>query len=133
MSDAKSKKSITSHATSAAGIFEAGQSTNTPLTPNSNAVASASGDSNDDTTVAFQYNNITTYWSPTVSSATTDVSLGANRGNGVVTFVKGLTVSYLAQAAGMYTVVVSGTIVDSGSEYTLTGRSLGSFPQKGPK
>jgi hypothetical protein len=128
----QSTPTITLHASSSAGDFAAGQSTNTPLTPNSNAVASASGDSNDDTTVAFQYNGVTTYWSPTVSSATTDVTLGANRGNGVVMFQKGLQLSYLAQAGGIYTIVVSGTITDSGSEYVLTGRSLGSFPQKNP-
>lgn len=124
---------ISTESVHAAGVFEAGQTTNTPLTPNSNAVASASGNANDDTTIAFQYNNITTYWSPTVSSPTPDVTLGSNRGNGVVTFVKGLEVLYLAQAGGMYTVVVNGTIIDSGSEYTLQGRSLGSFPQKAPK
>lgn len=124
---------LTVEATSDAGNFQAGQSTNTPLTPNSNAVASASGDSNDDTTVAFMYNNITSYWTPTVSSATTEVTLGQDRGNGVVIFRKGLMLQYLPQATGIYTVVVTGTITDSGSDYSVMGRTLGSFPQKTPK
>lgn len=123
---------LTTQATSDAGNFAAGQTTNTPLTPNSNAVASASGDVNDDTTVAFQYNNVTTYWSATVSSATQTVTLSADRGNSVVRFRKGLTLTYLAQAGGLYTVTVDGTITDSGSDYVLTGRTLGTFPMKKP-
>jgi len=110
-------------------VFEAGQTTNTPLTPNSNAKASASGDANDDTQIQFLYNNTIVYWSPSVSSAFTEVTNDRDRGNAVVTFKKGLKVEYLAQAGGMYTVTVTGVIVDSGSPYHLTGKSLGSFPQ----
>lgn len=110
--------------------FEAGQSTNTPLTPNSNALASASGDQTDDTQLAFMYNNVVAYWSPALSSSNTSVTNDRDRGNGVVTFKKGLMVEYLSQAGGMYTVVVTGDIVDSGSTYSLTGKSLGSFPSK---
>lgn len=128
-----SEITLTVHSTSDAGNFQAGQSTNTPLTPNSNAVASASGNVNDDTSVAFQYNNITTYWSPTVSSATPEVTLGQDRGNGVVTFRKGLLLQYQSQTAGIYTVLVTGTITDSGSDYNVQGRTLGSFPEKKPK
>ncbi len=110
--------------------FEAGQSTNTPLTPNSNAVAAASGDTNDNTQISFFYNNIIPYWSPAISSANTTVTNDRDRGNAVVTFKKGLTVEYLPQAQGKYTVIVSGTIVDGGGEYVLTGKSLGTFPSK---
>lgn len=110
--------------------FESGQSTNTPLSPNSNAVAAASGDANDDTQISFLYNNIIPYWSPGISSANTSATNDRDRGNGVVTFKKGLTVEYLSQAQGKYTVIVSGTIVDGGGEYNLTGKSLGTFPSK---
>ncbi|MBK9941477.1 MAG: hypothetical protein U0Z44_20015 [Kouleothrix sp.] len=108
--------------------FEAGQSTNTPLTPNSNALANASGDKTDDTQLAFVYNNTITYWSPSLSSSNTTAVNDRDRGNAVVTFKKGLTVEYLPQAGGSYLVTVTGDIVDSGSTYTVTGKSLGTFP-----
>lgn len=110
--------------------FNAGQSVNTPLTPNSNAVTVASGDSNDTTNASFFYNNIIPYWSPQVSSSNTSVTLGADVGNGVVTFKKGLMVNYVAQQGGVYTVVVTGEIVDGNSSYQITGKSLGIFPSK---
>jgi hypothetical protein len=112
-----------------AGAFEGGQSVNTPLTPNSNAVTVASGDRNDTTNCSFLYNNIIPYWGPQVSSSNTTATLGIDIGNGVVTFKKGLTVQYVAQTGGYYTVVVTGDIVDSLSLYSLTGKSLGTFPQ----
>jgi hypothetical protein len=113
-----------------AEALEGGQTTNTPLTPNSNSLASASGDPTDDTQLAFQYNNVTTYWSPSVSSSFTEVTNDRDRGNGVVTFTKGLLVEYLSQAGGYYTVIVTGKIIDSGSEYNLRGKPIGTFPSK---
>ena len=111
--------------------FEAGQLTNTPLTPNSNATCSASGDTNDTTQISFLYNNITAYWSPSVSSGNAETTLVGDRGNDVVTFKDGLKVNYLAQKAGSsYTITVTGNIVDSGSLYKLTGKSLGTFQSK---
>jgi hypothetical protein len=110
--------------------FEAGQTTNTQLTPNSNATCAASGDSNDTTQLAFLYNNLIPYWSPSVGSGNTTATLGMDRGNAVVMFMKGLTVTYIAQAGGTYTVVVDGSITDSGSVYQLTGKSLGIFNSK---
>lgn len=117
----------TTEASAGAKTFDAGQSTNTPLTPNSNALCSASGDNTDDTQIAFQYNNITTYWSPGVSSSTTEVTNDRDRGNAVVRFLKGLAVTYLPQADGNYLVTVDGQITDSGSTYNLQGKSLGTF------
>jgi len=116
-----------------AEALEGGQTTNTPLTPNSNALCAASGNPNDDTQIAFQYNNATTYWSPQVSSSFTTVQNGADVGNGVVTFTEGLTVQYLPQTGGTYTVIVTGTIIDSGSKYLIKGKSLGLYPIKGGK
>ncbi len=109
--------------------FEAGQTTNTPLTPNSNAICTATGGKNDTTNASFLYNNITPYWSPSVGSDNTTVTLGEDRGNGVVMFKTGLKVTYIAQSGGMYTITVDGEIEDSGSLYTLTGKSLGTFPK----
>jgi len=109
--------------------FEAGSSTNTPLTPNSNAVTVPSGNQNDDTQISFMYNNMIPYWAPSVSSAFTTVTNDKDRGNAVVTFMEGLTVEYLPLAGGYYTVIVTGKIRDSGSVYTVTGKSLGTFPK----
>lgn len=111
-------------------VFEAGQTVNTPLTPNSNAVSSATGDTNDDTTISFYYNKEIPYWSPMVSSSFTSASLSKDMGNAVVTFKEGLTVDYLPQAGGMYTVTVTGEIDDGGTIYNLKGKSIGTFPQK---
>lgn len=110
--------------------FEAGQSTNTPLTPNSNAICAVSGNENDDTQVSFLYNNQIQYWSPSVSSAFTSTTLGNDIGNAVVTFKEGLKVEYLPQSGGMYTVVVNGQIEDGSSTYDLTGKSIGTFKSK---
>ena len=111
--------------------FEAGSSTNTPLTPNANAVTVPSGNQNDDTQISFMYNNMIPYWAPSVSSSFTEVTNDKDRGNAVVTFMEGLRVEYLPLAGGYYTVVVTGKIKDSGSTYTVTGKSLGTFPKAG--
>jgi hypothetical protein len=112
--------------------FEAGQIVNTKLTPNSNCIASASGDDNDDTQLAFQYDNNTTYWSPAVSSGSDVAVNDRDRGNTIVRFLKGLTVSYLAQSGGLYTVTLDGEIKDSGTIYVMTGKTLGTFKSRAP-
>lgn len=112
--------------------FEAGQSVNTKLTPNSNCITSASGDDNDDTQLAFMYDNNITYWSPAVSSGSDEVVNDRDRGNTVVRFLKGLTVTYLPQAGGLYTVTLDGEIKDSGSTYVMTGKTLGTFKSRAP-
>ncbi len=112
--------------------FEGGQSVNTKLTPNSNCIANATGDDNDDTQLAFQYDNITTYWSPAVSSGSDTTTNDRDRGNATVRFLKGLTVTYLPQSGGQYTVVVDGEIKDSGSTYVMTGKTLGTFKSRTP-
>ncbi|MBT2117098.1 hypothetical protein KK141_09810 [Dyella sp. LX-66] len=112
--------------------FEAGQTVNTKLTPNSNCVASASGDDNDDTQLAFQYDNNISYWSPAVSSGSDVAVNDRDRGNTTVRFLKGLTVTYLAQSGGLYTVVLDGEIRDSGTTYVMTGKTLGTFRSRTP-
>jgi len=108
-------------------LLDAGQSVNTPLTPNSNAIAVASGDKNNTTNLSFLFNNMIPYWSPQVSSASTTAILGQDIGNGVVTFKKGLTVSLITQQ-GYYIVVLDGQIQDTMSIYNITGKLLGTFP-----
>jgi hypothetical protein len=113
--------------------FEGGQTVNTKLTPNANCIASASGDDNDDTQLAFQYDNNTTYWSPAVSSGSAEVTNDRDRGNATVRFLKGLTVTYLPQAGGLYAVILDGEIRDSGSTYVMTGKTLGTFKSRSGK
>ncbi|HKP87327.1 MAG TPA: hypothetical protein VJZ26_14580 [Blastocatellia bacterium] len=110
--------------------FDAGTSSNTPLTPNSNAVTVPSGNANDDTQISFMYNNMIPYWAPQVSSAFPNTENDKDRGNAVVTFMQGLTVEYLPLSGGYYTIIVNGKIKDSGSTYNVQGKSLGTFPQK---
>jgi hypothetical protein len=110
--------------------FEAGQTVNTKLTPNSNCVTSASGDDNDDTQLAFQYDNNISYWSPAVSSGSDVAVNDRDRGNTVVRFLKELTVTYLPQAGGLYTVILDGEIKDSGTTYVMTGKTLGTFKSR---
>jgi hypothetical protein len=113
--------------------FNGGQSVNTPLSPNSNCVTVPSGDTNDDTNLTFLYNNIIPYWSPAISSANTKAVLGTDMGNGVVTFKAGLTVQYAPQSGGVYTVLLTGDILDGTTLYPITGKSLGTFPQNSIK
>lgn len=108
-------------------IFQAVSTTNTHLTPNTNAICSPTGDANNTTNIAFYYNNSIQYWSASVGIANTTATLASDRGNAVVTFEKGLTVTYTALSDGMYQISVSGTIIDSGSLYTLNGTTLGTF------
>ena len=106
---------------------EAGMSVNTPLTPNSNAVTTPSGSTNNDTRVTFLYNNATSYWTPSVSLQSSTAVIGQDAGNGIVTFMQGLTVEYQPLAGGYYTVIVTGKIKDSGEVYDLKNKSLGTF------
>ena len=107
--------------------FEGGQSTNTPLTPNSNAVAVQLEGINNDTLISFMSLDAT-YWSALVSSATTTVTNNKKKGNGIVIFEKGLEVEYIALSGGYYTVIVTGYIEDSKITYNVVGKSLGLFP-----
>jgi len=112
-------------------VFASAQVITTTLSPNSSVVVTASGDTNNDTQLGFQVSNGGTpiiYWSPLVSSSSLTAVNDKNRGNGVVTFAAGLTVTFLPQSEGYYTVTLDGTIIDSGTAYPQTGKSLGMFP-----
>jgi len=106
--------------------FDGGQSTNTPLTPNSNAVAVKIADLNNDTLISFMSLDAT-YWSALLSSSTTTVTNNKRKGNGIVTFEKGLEVEYIALAEGYYMIIVTGYIIDNKITYDLVGKSLGIF------
>lgn len=103
-----------------------GQSATTPLTPNSQAVTSTTGDPSQDTTVKFETQRVP-YWTALVSNGNTQVVLEKDVGSSVVTFKRGLTVQFLAQSQGQYIVTATGEIADGGSTYQLTGKFLGCF------
>lgn len=95
----------------------------TQLTPNSNCIASGTGDPNNTTNVAFDSpQNAFTWWTGTVSSSLKTATLGADMGNAIVTFKKGMTLTYQASGtSGVYNVFMNGDIVDNGNVYSFTG------------
>jgi len=109
--------------------FDLGQpSYTTPLTPHSEAVATAQGGANQTTDVQFlTARPPVNCWTAMVSNSTIQVSLSKDRGNSLVTLKAGLTVNFLAQAQGQYTVTANGEIVDEGDIYKLDGTVLGIF------
>ena len=97
----------------------------TALTPNSNCSAAGSGDANNSTLVQFMAPpNGVAWFTTSVSSAVTTSTLGADQGNGVVTFQAGLTVMYAPLSGGGYNVLLSGKIKDGSSIYTFTGQMI---------
>lgn len=110
--------------------FEAGQSTDTPLTFNCNATCSATGDQNDNTYVSFLYRNQTVLWNTLVSSSSQTAKLSADITLGVITLKEGLTVKYHL-IGNTYMITVEGVIIDNGSPFPQTGKLLGIFPSKG--
>src|SRR6185312_5613852 len=97
----------------------------TALTPNSNCSAAGSGDANNSTIVQFMAPpNGVAWFTTTVSAAVTSSVLGADQGNGVVTFQSGLTVRYAPLSSGGYNVLLSGKITDGSSVYTFTGQVI---------
>src|SRR2546421_8736463 len=78
----------------------------TQLTPNSNCIAAGTGDPNNTTNVAFDSpQNVFTWWTGTVSAAFKTATLAADMGNAIVTFKKGITLTYQASGtSGVYNV-----------------------------
>ena len=98
----------------------------TVTTPNSIAVARSLSDDNNAMLVAFRTGDVT-WWTAMVSQSVTSVTLGASRGNGVVTFQEGLTLSLIAQGPDGFNLFLSGKITDSDTLYNVTGAYLGNF------
>ncbi|WP_156510422.1 hypothetical protein [Labrenzia sp. OB1] len=109
--------------------FNALANTNTPTSPNTNVVTTPSGDSNNTSYLAFQYQQRITVWSPVVSQAQQSVVLGQDYTIGSTTWVTGITVQYAALGASQYMVsITTGTILDDRARYDLAGVTLGIFP-----
>lgn len=96
------------------------------LTVNSDAVATASNDINDNTLVALRANG-TAYWTVLLSTANILLQLGADRGDTIVTFQKGLTLRFQALGPQQYQILIDGPILDDGTQYTLTGKVIAVF------
>jgi hypothetical protein len=109
--------------------FTAPPVVNTPTSPNTNVVASPTGDTNNTTQLTFAYQGRIPVWTPVVSQAQPQVVLGADITIGATTWRKGITVQYAALGSTQYTVtIISGEIVDDRGLYSLQGVTLGIFP-----
>ncbi len=99
---------------------------NTPLTPNSNCIATATFANGNLTQLSFQTGGIA-YWSPSVSANFTTAKLAKSAGNDSVTFLAGLTATYISQTSSSYMITLNGEIQDAGTIYPIVGLSLGTF------
>jgi hypothetical protein len=115
-------------------VLTAANSQTTALTPNSNCVVVGSGDANNTTACAFYSpQNVFPYWQPSVSNSAPTAVNAMDRGNAIVTFTKGLTVTLTQGSGGAYTVFLNGGIIDNGTVYNFinqiiymsTGASVG--------
>jgi hypothetical protein len=110
-------------------VFQALQNVNTPLSPNTNVVTTPSGDTNQTTSMSFQYQGRIPMWTPFVSQASQTAVLAGNVTIGSTTLHKGITTQYGALGSTQYTVtIISGTITDGNSRFELNGVTLGIFP-----
>lgn len=97
------------------------------ITPNSQTLSSSLANPNNAIEVAFSTGNVP-YWTSMVSTANVTVTLGTSRGNAVVTFQQGLTVTLSPRGGSNgFDLFLSGTITDDSTIYTLTGAYLGTF------
>jgi hypothetical protein len=110
-------------------MFAAPAKTTTPTSPNTDVVATPSGDPNNTTQLTFEYQGRIPVWTPAVSQAQNKVVLGADITIGQTTWKAGITVQYSALGSTQYTVTItSGEIIDNNGLYSLQGLTLGIFP-----
>jgi hypothetical protein len=107
--------------------FERIQSVNTPTSPNTNVVTTPTFDTNNTTTLSFQYQGRIPVWTPQVSQSVQTAELGDSISIGDVTWVNGLRVTYRNLDAKTYTIVLDGKIRDGGTVYNHSGTTLGIF------
>lgn len=110
-------------------VFNAPAKTTTPTSPNTDVVATPSGDANNTTQLTFEYQGRIPVWTPAVSQAQPQIALGADITIGATTWKAGITVQYAALGSTQYTVTITaGQIVDDRGLYSLQGVTLGIFP-----
>ena len=110
-------------------MFAAPAKTTTPTSPNTDVIATPSGDVNNTTQLTFEYQGRIPVWTPAISQAQPQVVLGADITIGSTTWKAGITIQYTALGSTQYTVsITSGQIVDDRGLYSLAGLTLGIFP-----
>jgi hypothetical protein len=109
-----------------ATFYRAAHTVNTQLTPNCNAQTNATFDLNDSTWVTFYYQDSTPLWLALVSDGAPQVTLIQTIAALGITLCEGLQIT-LNQMHDVYTVLLTGTIIDSNSTYKYQGLLLGSF------
>ncbi|MEM6456978.1 MAG: hypothetical protein AAF772_17950 [Acidobacteriota bacterium] len=107
--------------------FNGTPSVNTPTSPNTNVVTTPTFDTNNTTSLSFEYQGRIPVWTPQVSQSITTAVLGSSISIGSTTWRKGLKVTYNNLGADQYTVTLDGTIIDNGTAYKHTGTTLGIF------
>lgn len=93
------------------------------ITPNSYSNVSV-GDTGNKAWVELKIGN-EPYWKILLSNSSATLALPSDRGNGLVRFMQGLTVRYQADAGGTVQIMLSGKIIDDGTEYPVNGKLLG--------
>ncbi|ALQ03161.1 hypothetical protein PHLH3_25260 [Pseudomonas sp. St386] len=97
----------------------------TPLTINCNSVATYNGDANDTTKVTFSYQN-NLLWATQVNNTASTQTLSADASAGPVILRAGAKVT-LQIVGSAFTILFTGSIVDSGSETPFNGTNIGTF------
>ena len=111
-------------------LLDNGQVVTTHLTANCSATATAAFDLNDSTTILF-YNQQTPIWAPLVSTGIPEAVLTQSLTVGGVTLVatdaSPFNVTFNAMGADLYTVLLTGSIIDGTTTYPFVGQTLGTF------
>lgn len=106
--------------------YLAGQTVDTQLTTNCNALTQATFDLNDTTWVTFYFQNNVPLWKTLLSIGIPRVMLVKPVTGCGITLTEGLEITMNAMST-VYTMWLTGTIIDTGKSYNFDGLFLGSF------
>jgi len=100
----------------------------TTLTSNSYSLVAPTGDANETTKVSLCSSlGDTCYWNPILSLSSLNAKNPKDIGDAIVTFKKGLNVTFLTLGNKKCKVTLTGEIVDNGTSKPFTNESLGIF------
>ncbi|MBT2298117.1 MULTISPECIES: hypothetical protein [Pseudomonas fluorescens group] len=97
----------------------------TPLTINCNSVTTYNGDPNETTKITFSYQN-NLLWATQVNNTASTQTLSADASAGPVILRAGAKVT-LQNVGSAFSILFTGSIVDSGSETPFNGTNIGTF------
>ena len=97
----------------------------TPLTINCNSVTTYNGDPNETTKITFSYQN-NLLWATQVNNTASTQTLSADASAGPVILRAGAKVT-LQNVGSAFSILFTGSIVDSGSETSFNGTNIGTF------